>query len=58
MTKHEWKFGDIAVHPDHGVGVVFAEPDHDNEAGVAYNNGWDWVDIEELTFLRRADLSV
>ena len=55
---HEWKFGDIAVHEEYGVGIVFSKPDYENDVRFAYNDDWDWADIKELTFLRRADLSV
>lgn len=56
--EHEWRFGDIATHPDCGVGMVFSEPDVDNNVRFVYNGNWDWVDVKDLTFLRRADLSV
>lgn len=56
--EHEWKFGDIASHPDDGVGIVLSAPDEENYVMFAYNGGWDCIDIEELTFLRRADISV
>ena len=57
-SEHEWKFGDIAVHEKYGVGVVFPEPDYENDVRFAYNGDWTWVNVKELTFLRRADLSV
>lgn len=56
--EHEWKFGDIAMHDDYGVGMVFSKPDYENDVRFAYNDDWDWADIKDLTFLRRADLSV
>ena len=56
--EHEWKFGDIATHPDYGVGMVFSESDGENDVMLAHNGDWDWADIKDLTFLRRADLSV
>ena len=56
--EHEWKFGDIATHPDYGVGMVFSEPDDENDVSFAHNGDWDWADIKDLTFIRRADLSV
>ena len=56
--EHEWRFGDIATHPDYGIGIVFSTPDDENEVRFAYNENWDWADIKDLTFLRRADLSV
>ena len=56
--EHEWKFGDIATHPDYGVGMVFSESDGENDVRFAHNNDWDFVNIKELTFIRRADLSV
>lgn len=33
--EHEWKFGDIASHPDYGVGMVFSEPDEENDVMFA-----------------------
>ena len=56
--EHEWKFGDIASHPDYGVGMVFSEPDEENDVKFAYKGDWDWADIKDLIFIRRADLSV
>ena len=56
--EHEWRFGDIATHPDYGIGIVFSTPDDENDVRFAYNENWDWADIKDLTFLRRADLSV
>lgn len=56
--EHEWKFGDIAVDEEYGVGMVFSKPDKENGVMFAHNGDWDWVDIKDLTFLRRADLSV
>lgn len=56
--EHEWKFGDIAIHDDYGVGMVFSEPDYENDVRFAHDDDWDWADIKDLTFLRRADLSV
>lgn len=56
--EHEWKFGDIASHTDYGVGMVFSEPDKENDVMVAYKGYWNWADIKDLIFIRRADLSV
>ena len=56
--EHEWKFGDIASHPDYGVGMVFSVPDEENDVMFAYNGDWAWADIKDIAFLRRADLSV
>lgn len=56
--EHEWKFGDIAVDDDYGVGIVLSTPDDENDVRFAYNEDLAWVNIEYLTFLRRADLSV
>ena len=56
--EHEWRFGDIATHPDYGVGIVWSKPNDRNDVRFAYNENWDWADIKDLTFLRRADLSV
>ena len=56
--EHEWKFGDIAVDEEYGVGMVFSEPDVENDVMFAHNGDWDWADIKDLTFIRRADLSV
>ena len=56
--EHEWKFGDIAIDDDYGVGIVLSTPDDENDVRFAYNGDLAWVNIEYLTFLRRADLSV
>ena len=56
--EHEWKFGDIAVDDDYGVGIVLSTPDDENDVRFAYNEDLAWVNIEYLTFLRRADLSI
>lgn len=55
---HEWKFGDIAVHEEYGVGIVCSKL-RDNTS-VRFLNKADLylAYIKDLTFLRRADLSV
>lgn len=55
---HEWKFGDVAVHEEYGVGMVFSESDGENDLQFAHDGDWDFVNIKDLTFIRRADLSV
>ena len=56
--EHKWKFGDIAVHGKYGVGVVITYPSYANDVLFAHNRDCDWVLLKDLTFLRRADLSV
>ena len=55
---HEWKFGDWARHPEYGVGIVFSRTFKDNNVFFAHDGDWDWANLKELTFIRRADLSV
>lgn len=61
--EHEWKFGDIAIHPDYGVGIVTRVLSDDGSVYFDYiyeGNGSSgyWLNPISLTFLRRADLSV
>lgn len=60
--EHEWKFGDIAVHEDYGVGIVVMTDDEDGDFYFASVDNCErrinWVLPKDLTFLRRADLSV
>ena len=57
-SEHEWKFGDSAMDYYYGVGIVLSTPDDENDVRFAYNGDLAWVNIEYLTFIRRADLSV
>lgn len=56
--EHEWKFGDIAVHKEYGVGVIVCIAYTSNELLFAHKVDCDWIDTKDLTSLRRADLSV
>lgn len=60
--EHEWKFGDIAVHEKYGVGIVVMTDDEDGDFYFAQAGDNEqrikWVVNRELTFIRRADLSV
>lgn len=58
-ATQEWKFGDVALHKEHGVGIVtsWASSQYAIEVTTRASNQI-WVNPFELTFLRRADLSV
>lgn len=61
-SEHEWKFGDIAVHEDYGIGIVVMTDNEDGDFYFAQSGDNEqrikWVVERDLTFLRRADLSV
>ena len=60
--EHEWKFGDIAVHDEDGIGIVVMTDNEDGDFYFAQSGDNEqrikWVVERDLTFLRRADLSV
>ena len=56
--EHEWKFGDIAVHEEYGIGIVCSKPSENTSVHFVNKVDLYLVYLEELTFLRRADLSV
>lgn len=56
--EHEWKFGDIAVHEEYGIGIVCSKPSENTSVRFVNKVDLYLVYLEELTFLRRADLSV
>ena len=60
--EHEWKFGDIAVHEEYGIGIVVMTDNEDGDFYFAQSGDNEqrikWVVERDLTFLRRADLSV
>ena len=60
VVEHEWKFGDVATHEKHGVGIVAKTLDKDGDLYFVYCDGKnsDFVKPSSLTFIRRADLSV
>lgn len=62
VVEHEWKFGDVAVHEEYGVGIVTRETNSHGVVFFDYNDkdGGDghFVQSSSLTFIRRADLSV
>lgn len=57
--EHEWKFGDIAVHDEYGVGIVFGVEGGDT---IVFKEKetliMKCVSPRKLTFLRRTDFSV
>ena len=60
--EHEWKFGDIAVHDEYGIGIVVMTDNEDGDFYFAQSGDNEqrikWVVERDLTFIRRADLSV
>lgn len=63
VVEHEWKFGDVATHKEHGVGIVTringsgAKSIYfDRPIGNTGDGGW--LEPSSLTLIRRADLSV
>ena len=57
--EHEWKFGDIAIHKEYGVGIVFGVEGGDT---IVFKEKetliMKCVSPRNLTFLRRTDFSV
>ena len=54
---HEWKFGDVAVHEEYGVGIV---TDVEDRLEFTCENGsrLTYCGRSDLIFLRRTDFSV
>lgn len=56
--EHEWKFGDVAVHDGDGVGFVLEALDNDGDLYFRTEYGSYYCKPDQLTFIRRADLSI
>ena len=57
VVEHEWKFGDIAVHEEYGVVLVGGTYSH-GRVKIFTDKEFTTTNPHELTFIRRADLSV